>query len=392
MVLLSMGERAFFQSLHTSHWESLRLSFPLIYDFYESRAYQSISIDKKYNKIDKEYEELVFIDHHPHALEFFKQNPDILHSKTKFTFHLYGDFFLYLDKWNELLELLENKSVLFKVCSKTHQSLISSLVDKASFEIFPHLIDKDFKSIQTKNKEYDFVYCGRITAQKNIDILVKAFIQLEKEYPQARLLLIGSVDNYGYHYLGSEYIKDDQFAKRMQKLIHLSKNTDIIGHIEHRELSTYLSQARFLISPSTFHEEDFGRIVPEAVMTGCIPILTPWGGYNDFNEICKLKSDIKLKYKENSSLSVDEESLVLAMKNCIEGHRTLNQEEIKKKFLKRFSIESFKKNHQIEKHSLFGGVNIKFKEMLNRFERNYGPVFKDEKEHQKAYQCYLEQN
>ena len=383
-----MTNTVFLKSIHQSHWESLKISFPLMYQYYDSLNYGAIEYEKEYPKIDNEFDELIFIDHLPHPLEFFKINSHLLKNDTKFTFHVYGDFFLYLEHWCELFNLLENESVCFVTCSKTHQSFLQKLIKGGSYSILPHFIEDHFFEKVHVNKEFDFMYCGRITSQKNVDVLVKCFINFKKDFPQAKLALIGAIDNYGYHYLGERKIQNDDFVVSLKKLKALSSDIIFLGKKDNKEIPSLIAKAKFLISPSTFHEEDFGRIVPEAIACGSYPLISNWGGYKDFIQLFDLSNELKAIVQDDGIVSIDESSLLKLMKDSMS--RVVDMEKSIQLCKENYSLSSFLGKVIKKEHKKLNGNSELMLKCLDVYKKGYGPIFEDNNELQEeVYECYL---
>lgn len=111
------------------------------------------------------------------------------------------------------------------------------------------------------NEEPVFLWVGRLNANKNPLMVVKAFIGFLQYRPQANLYMI---------FQTNELLNDikDLLAKnnQAQKSIHL------IGKIAHDDMEDWYNSANFFISGSYY--EGSGVSVCEAMSCGCIPILT----------------------------------------------------------------------------------------------------------------------
>jgi glycosyltransferase involved in cell wall biosynthesis len=382
-----MTNIAFFKSIHQSHWESLKISFPLIYKYYEALNYQAIEVNKSYPTVLDSYEELIFIDHHPHPLEFFLKNTKILESNAKYTFHIYGDFFLYLDKWNELFKLLQGKEVCIITCSKAHQDFIRNFINGADYQIMPHLLDDKSFSSQNNVFEYDFIFCGRVTCQKNVDSILRSFIKIKKVYPKLKMAIVGAIDNYGYHYLGKDFIQNDDFVKSIKKLKMIARDVEFIGKVDNSEIPALLSKSKYLISPSTFHEEDFGRVVPEAMALGCLPLLSSWGGYNDFIQKFDLPKMIQPQVDQSGIVKVSDDEVYQGMENVLSLN--IDREQLIANCQSEYLLSSFIRKKPKRKFKEIKNIRDLMKECLEVYVKGYGPVFENKRELQeKVYACY----
>jgi glycosyltransferase involved in cell wall biosynthesis len=279
------------------------------------------------------------------------------------------------------------KKFVLLLVLKTHQELIQPLIKGASFINFPHLLAKDFFQPYRDQIKYDFIFCGRVTAQKNVDEIIHAFINLQKEYSNLRLAIVGKTDNYGYHYLGSDYINGNNFIKKINKYKAITSNVDFLDYKEVEELPFLLGQSKFLISPSSFHEEDFGRIVPEAMANGCYPILSKWGGYKDFISQFDLYDKLETQVTDEGIRKVESELIYQAMKEHLNFE--FDRKELTRNARESYCISKKVKNEIIRKHSTFEGVTSNFQKLLNLYVKGYGPVFKNDLElYREVYQCY----
>jgi glycosyltransferase involved in cell wall biosynthesis len=102
-----------------------------------------------------------------------------------------------------------------------------------------------------------FLYVGRLNANKNPLIVVRAFLRLIKTYPDARLMLI---------YQSVELLAE------IESLTTGNRNEVIlVGPIPHHEMEGWYRKAAFIVSGSEY--EGSGTAICEAMSLGCIPIL-----------------------------------------------------------------------------------------------------------------------
>lgn len=121
---------------------------------------------------------------------------------------------------------------------------------------------EDFKYNKTK-KEY-FLYVGELTKQKGVEYLIKAFDLLRKGGITEKLLIIGS---------GNE-------KKRLKKLVKdfkLNHEIDFLGQVDNNKLSNYYQQAKALILPSIWLENN-PLVALEALSNSCPIIASNIGG------------------------------------------------------------------------------------------------------------------
>lgn len=110
-----------------------------------------------------------------------------------------------------------------------------------------------------------FAFAGRLTADKGVNELLEAFLQLEKKHQNAKLLIMGGMDNESS--LNSELCDK---AKKSSQIIF----TGNVNDIEH-----YYAAADIFVAPS--YREGFGLVVVEAEAMGIPAIVSDVPGQVD---------------------------------------------------------------------------------------------------------------
>jgi glycosyltransferase involved in cell wall biosynthesis len=113
--------------------------------------------------------------------------------------------------------------------------------------------DRVFFQDQSISKKYDFIYVGSFVYRKGTDILIEAFRQVAKQYPQAKFCVAGS----GQYY---------------QDLVDLSKEVNLDIHLDQTQsqLRVLYNSSRFNLLPS--RNEGFPLSVIEGFYCG-LPII-----------------------------------------------------------------------------------------------------------------------
>ncbi len=94
-----------------------------------------------------------------------------------------------------------------------------------------------------------YAFVGRLCRDKGVAELFSAFSVVEKENPNARLLLIGGVDGNG------------QLPQEMIDQAHENPKIIFAGNVENREVPVYLAAADVLVHPT--YREGFGMVLQE---------------------------------------------------------------------------------------------------------------------------------
>ena len=128
-------------------------------------------------------------------------------TKTKFVFTSHGSDVTLLRKLNFfgkfILKFSISNALRITVVSKKNQKKINDFINiqkyKEKIKVIPMGISKKFyEQLSTKNqitseKKY-FLYYGRLTKYKGIDLLIKSFKEINSNYPNTRLKIIGYGD------------------------------------------------------------------------------------------------------------------------------------------------------------------------------------------------------
>lgn len=121
--------------------------------------------------------------------------------------------------------------------------------------------------------QINLIYFGRITASKNVDVVIKVLKILRKNGLQARLDLIGGCSD-DYVHLLQVCIQNEQIPDEMV-CFH--------GKQDFEYISRLLSNAHYFVFPSTEKKEGHSNSLTEAMAYGVVPIVSKAG----FNEsIC----------------------------------------------------------------------------------------------------------
>ena len=338
---------------------------------------------------------IVFIDHlPPHAkiIAFLsllinkQQIPPII-------FHVYGDFTYFSKEWAMLNELLVPHKIKFIVASQAQKKLLNNFfisVKEEAIDVlpFPYNLNEYYfsseirenarKQYQLTNDDFVILYSGRISLQKNVDILINAFNQLENKQQKIHLWIVGGFDDVGADFMGIESYHGYMYSK-IQKILEkispdLKNNIKFFGHTNKKKLLEIKCASDMYVSLSTYHDEDFGMSPAEAMATGLPSVLTHWGGYSSFF--------VEGYYLKFADVDLTEYGLKLNLKPLVDSVYELKEQkrsnelrlEQSKIFEKKFSISS---NIEVLKNILnsepieFLGFNWKLDQLSNAQNLNW---------------------
>lgn len=307
--------------------------------------------------------EIVFTDHLPHAFEVlgFLTFYIPYNKLPPFVFHIYGDFTFHAKSWSLLESKLRGHPAKFIVASESQHRLVNSFCHNGSVIenfIFP-VNGKDYyfseeervstrKAYGVSDDERVILYAGRVTLQKNIDLLITEFAEIyQKAKRPMRLWIVGAFDDMGAHFQGNVGYEGGMFQK-IQTLIdslpdEVRQSITLWGNQPKEQLRKIKNAADMFMSFSLYHDEDYGMSPAEALACGLPSLLTDWGGYSSFvpknNEWnCKLvpvkitSYGHELKVSRIESFYADNEAGISIEK------RKQNAQE----FMKKFSVHSSK--------------------------------------------------
>lgn len=183
-------------------------------------------------------------------------------------------------------------------------------------ERFPHLdpakcrvisfITRRFEALPAHEARPDFIFWGRIKAQKGLDHALRIFAEVVKQYPDARFWIIGPDEGLL------------QTTRQLSKSMGLMDNVFFLGPATLAELEVNALKATFYLQTSLY--EGMAMSVVEAMQMGLVPIVTPVGEIpaycaHGFNALI-VKSDQQVV--EN----------VRGLLNCVKKYQNIRQNAI----------------------------------------------------------------
>jgi glycosyltransferase involved in cell wall biosynthesis len=133
--------------------------------------------------------------------------------------------------------------------------------------VFPNAISD--KGIFNQNDSNAFGFIGRLDFSKGADILINAFSEVIKKYPDARLKIAGT---------GSK----ENDLNQLVKTLNLNNNVDFCGKIANNEIEQFLVSLNCLVVPSRI--DNLPTVVLEAFSTATPVICSNSGGIPDMVE------------------------------------------------------------------------------------------------------------
>jgi glycosyltransferase involved in cell wall biosynthesis len=275
----------------------------------------------------------------------------------RFSFHIYGDFTLFPQRWLDVAKILRGAKTKF-LCASERQRKLVSFFEKKGRSVstvcpFPvHTRRFQFsqknraevrKKLRLTEDQTLLLYTGRLSLQKNITRLIDEFCNLETKNPECRLALAGPYDDIAGLTSGIEVPPGFYFHQLRETLeglpLKLREKIFFLGDLDHENLKKVYSAGDLFVSLSLYHDEDFGMCPAEALSSGLPVILTDWGGYGAF-KIGSLPCELVPVHMLTRGLALDGAVLKSLMKEGIRKRFSFNDR-------RRFGLE-FEKNFGIK--------------------------------------------
>lgn len=303
---------------------------------------------------------ILVLDHKPHPNAILQLILPQLKKKPRIIFHVFGDFTLYYSAWEKLSKILAEYTVNFIVASERQKILIDKFlpennksfvcpfpVDQSEFSYKPALRDLQRKEWKVKDSDYVFVFSGRLSRQKRIHTLLKAFHDfLEKTgADNAHLFLYGSPDHIGDTFVGKWEVEGEYFRKinRIYKSLPdtTQKKIRFMGSVPNLELRSIYQAADMLVNLSVHNDEDYGMSVAEAQCSGLPTILTDWGGLAGFHHksLPQATHYIDVAIGEKNKL-INYQQTVGALIDSYKHGQFKEREKLSKLALEKFGVEA----------------------------------------------------
>lgn len=172
--------------------------------------------------------------------------------------------------------------------------VLPNCVDMNAFSVKEGFLPSQIRnSLGLKEKDFVFVFWGRLLPEKGIKELVGAFSKFQEKHEEAKLLIIGN-PTFGYK-VDTEYT---QSVKREMSNKKLDGKIVFTGFIDHSQLWKYIRSSDVAVIPSVWN--DAAPLVVFEGFASEIPLITTRvGGIGEVaNESNCLLIDWKVNFEE----------------------------------------------------------------------------------------------
>ena len=154
--------------------------------------------------------------------------------------------------------------------SKNDFELFSKIVPREKLALIENGIDfEKFSMAKNEKTKNSFVFLGRMSRNKRIDLLIDAFAGLKRK-----------TKDFELHIAGMDFDNILEEMKRKAEESGIAENVFFHGEVSEKELLELLGSSEFFVSASEY--EGFGLTALEAMAAGCIPVLNKIDSFKNF--------------------------------------------------------------------------------------------------------------
>ncbi len=167
----------------------------------------------------------------------------------------------------EMMPYVYRNKVIVTVSESSKQEILGlKFIENEKIEVIHNGVDSTFATLEPKTIYPSFIYVGRLKEYKKIDIAIKAFAAFHKEYPDARLSIVGSGE-------------EDKALEKLVAKLSLAEHVTFFGRVSEKRKAELLAQSWAMIQPSQI--EGWGLTVIEANACGTPVIASNVNGLKD---------------------------------------------------------------------------------------------------------------
>lgn len=269
-------------------------------------------------------------------------------NKNNLIYHMHNDFDN-VDKTRENYLFIENTSTKILVVSDYIKNSLENIKESKKIFVLNNCINLDdfnrdivsndkleslYKKYSIDKGDLIISYFGRVTKEKGVLYLIKAFKELHKYYRNIKLLIVGSS-------WFSINVKETEFEKEIKKEIsEIKENVIFAGYVNYKEIIYYYKITNFIVIPSICNEA-FGLVALEGMSMGIPIISTNDGGLpyvlQDAAIVIDKNNDLQYNLFQNMKLFIEDPGIAEKYKNRgldrIRTEKKFGKEEYYKLFL-----------------------------------------------------------
>lgn len=259
--------------------------------------------------------------------------------------HLYGH--ATLGCWPQqrfgTLENLNEGDAFIGTCEGDLKCMKHSFENAKTYNIpYPYFsLSEEWKSVKG---EKVLSYVGRISDQKNIDLLIKAYKQLVGINLLAPpLYIFGSEDFLGSPNMGIPSTRCLEELVKLVDSLNLSKSVFFKGYFAREEIYKILGSEHIFVSASTHSDENFGMAAMRSLAVGGKAVLSHWGGHQIFRSEHPDRVWTSKVFFENDRPVIDPYDFACRMNDALSSSDTHRQSSLSDYFMPDSVVNNFKK-------------------------------------------------
>lgn len=163
------------------------------------------------------------------------------------------------------------KAIDFVICDSQHDfELFSKISPRGKIKLIENAVPVEkYLALGKRKKQNSFLFVGRLSRNKRIDLLIRSFAKIAEKEKDCRLQIIG---------------RDfEQLLPELKEKVRqhgLQGNIAFRGEVSEAQLMQAYDESQFFISASAY--EGFGIATIEAMAAGAIPVLNNIATFNAF--------------------------------------------------------------------------------------------------------------
>lgn len=290
-----------------------------------SRGFFSLDLCFLYLKNIKKHD-LIFI-HFP-LTEIGFLNFFLPKNKIFFFYHCiptFDNFFLKIFKSYfylfSIFAMRKSKKVIFLSLDYANNIKLPNNLMKKSYEIPPYVNTK--KIIKTIDSVFNIGYLGRISFEKNLELLISSSIEINKKNIQHKLLIAGD----------DQDMRFKMYTNKLKKLSNQYSHISFIGKLSEKEKYNFLKKLNVFVLPSNNSLEAFGIVQLEAMSCNTPVIVSNLPGVRTI-----------VNKTNNGYIFLDKEDLIKKITDLYINNNT--DLDISNRLNKQYSKEKFTLNMQ----------------------------------------------
>ena len=215
-------------------------------------------------------------------------------------------------------KIIKGNDLKLLVLTEFHKNFLQKLgVQKEKITVLPNLINLNLESVYSSESNY-IVYAGRISEEKGIEELIKAF--LDANLSNLTLKIIGNGPSINY--LKKKYI---------------GKSVEFINEISNTDVLDIISKSKGVITATKLYEGQ-PTLLCEASTLGVPSFFPESGGIAEF-----FPKDYDLSYKQFDYVDLQNKLKILNNLEALTNQGKKNKEFISNYLDEQILVEKFKK-------------------------------------------------